>query len=368
MNPIRVLYLNGGALDYGGITTVMLNYAARMDPDKVRIDFLVHGEPTGPREQEAVDMGAKVFHAPCKRTHYWENRRALLSAMKGYDIVHAHMDGMNGYVLKLAKQCGVPYRISHCHNTRFLTNQPLRIWLHRRAADSIDSVATALYACSPEAGRFLYGDAPWEEGRVTIIRNAVALDRYAFSEGDRLRLRREMGLEDRFVIGNVGRYEYQKNQGFLIDAFKETVAIRPDAVLLLAGDGSDRPMLEEKIRVLGLTESVRLLGYRKDIDALLSAMDLFVLPSRFEGLGIVLIEAQACGLSCLASDQVPPDTRVTQCRYLSLSDPVAWGRQMAQEQRKEARAVSLAPFIAAGYDIERESEKLQNRYLEMIDK
>lgn len=366
MRPVKVLYVNGGALDYGGISTVLMNYAARMDRERVAVDFVVHGEKPGPREGEALALGAKVLHVPYKAQGLQRNREALGKAMEGYDIVHAHMDGMNGYVLKIAKEKGIPRRISHCHNTKFLTTNPARVLLHRLTAERIKTVATAFYACSADAGRFLYGDAFLKAGKVTVIHNAIELDRFRFDPSGREKLRAELGVQNRFVIGSVGRYDYQKNQAFLIEHFPAVLALRPEAVLLLAGDGGDRAMLEEKMRALHLENSVRLLGYRQDVAGLFSAFDRFVLPSRFEGLGIVLIEAQMSGLSCLASDSVPRDTAVTACRYLPLTEGEAWVQAMAEKEPMGNRDVDAAPFRAAGYDIDVEAEKLQRRYLEML--
>ena len=368
MKPIRVLYINGGKLDYGGVTAVMLNYAARFSPAAVRVDFLVHGPEKGPREDEALAMGGRVLHVPYKLPHYWKNRRAILDACRGYDIVHAHMDGMNGYVLALAKCAGVPQRISHCHNTQFLTTNPLRVWLHRRTANRIPAVATQLFACSEEAGRFLYGDAPYDDGRVRIVPNAIELHKFRFDAQMRAKVRAKLGLpEGRLVIGHIGRFDYQKNQAFLLELLQRVRKHNDKAMLVLVGDGDARAALVSEADALGLSGSVVFAGFQKDIPGMLSAFDLFVLPSRFEGLGIVLVEAQASGLPCIASTDVPMATRVTDCRYVPLSDMDGWTRAVLETERKsdEARAVDLAPFAAAGYDIDAEAEKLLAFYREL---
>ena len=369
MKPIRVLYVSGGSLDYGGISTVMLNYASRFDPAKVRVDFLVHGLASGPREEEAKALGAQIIHVPHKRDGYEKNRRALLDAFRagGYDIVHAHMDGMNGYVLSLALRAGVPRRISHSHNTQFLTTNPLRLRLHRLTANRIPRVATDMLACSEAAGRFLYGDALFDAGRVAVVPNAIALSRFRFDAPGRERLRDALGVADKFVIGHIGRLDYQKNQEFLLPVLEAVRKTRPETVLLLVGDGDARAELQAEIDRRGLADGVRLLGYREDVHTLLSAFDLFALPSRFEGLGIVLIEAQRSGLPCLASAEVPRETRVTDCRYLPLDDQGAWINAITDAKPYDARAreaVDDAPFAAVGYDIDREAERMQSLYLE----
>ncbi len=363
--PVRVLYISGGSLDDGGISAVMLNYAKHIDPEKMRIDFIVHGFSEGSRENEAKALGATVYHVPYQKPRLLSNRRAIRSVIQrgGYDVVHAHMDGMNGYVLKLAKQCGVPRRISHCHNTQFLTTNPLRVLLHRLTAGSIPRYATDLFACSESAARFLYGDARIDAGGAVTVRNAIELEKYRFSLEERRRIRGELGLNGRFVIGCIGRYDYQKNQAFLLDAFQRASDERPELTLLLVGDGADRQMLEARVDALGLRGRVLLLGYRQDVPALLSALDLFVMPSRFEGLGIALIEAQANGLPCLASDQVPRDTNVLCCEYLPITNVSPWAERMRSMQPSAARDVPMAAFEAAGYDIRTEAAKLEAFYL-----
>lgn len=369
MKPIRVLYVNGGKLDYGGVTTVMLNYASRFDRNAVAVDFLVHGPEEGPREAEAAALPARIIHVPYKVPQYWQNRRAILDACRGYDIVHAHMDGMNGYILSLAKRAGVPVRISHCHNTQFLTNHPLRVLLHRRTADRIPKVATSLFACSEEAGRFLYGDARFDAGQVQIVHNAIDLEKFRFCPRKRAAVRAELGIpEDCVVIGHIGRFDYQKNQEFLLPLLQRVRRDNKKAVLVLVGDGGAKEELLQKVHALSLHDSVIFAGFRQDIPAMLSAFDVFALPSRFEGLGIVLIEAQANGLPCIASDAVPTATKITDCRYVPLVDAEGWANAILETAPKtaEARTVNFAPFAETGYDIGTEAIKLQNTYGELV--
>lgn len=369
MKPVRVLYCNGGKLDYGGVTAVMLNYASRFDRREVQVDFLVHGSEKGPREDEAAALGARIIHVPYKVPHYFRNRRAILDACRGYDIVHAHMDGMNGYVLALAKRAGVPERISHCHNTQFLTTNPLRVFLHRRTANRIPRVATRLFACSEDAGRFLYGNALVDAGRVRIVQNAIILERFRFSADKRASARAALGIpDDRFVIGHIGRFDYQKNQSFFLPLLQRVHAENNTVELVLVGNGASREALQQEAAATGLKSCVHFAGFTDDIPAMLSAFDIFALPSRFEGLGIVLIEAQASGLPCVASADVPAATRVTDCRYVPLSDPDGWAHAILTAKRKTGaeRSVDFAPFIKAGYDIDTEAKKLQDYYRELV--
>ncbi len=364
MNPVRVLYVSGGSLDRGGIASWMLNYAARFNRECVAVDFLVHGLEPGAREAEALSLGAKVVHVPFRRNDPAGNEAGIRACIgSGYDVVHAHMDGMNAYPLGIAKQLGVPVRISHCHNTDFLTTNPIRRAAHELARRRIPAVATHLLACSADAGRFLYGSKRVQSGEVTIVRNAIDGARYRFDETARNRLRAELGLQGRVVIGHIGRFDlHQKNQLFLLDAFAKAKKERGELSLVLVGDGEDRKKIEEQIARLGMERDVVLTGFREDVPALLSAFDLFALPSVFEGLGIVLIEAQASGLGCLASCVVPMDTNIADCVYLPLNDSALWAEAFVRAAVKQERDWPEQALSEKGYEIASASVQLQEFY------
>jgi len=368
MNPIRVLFVSGGSLDYGGISSWMLSYAARFNRNLVAVDFLVHGMEPGAREEVALSLGAKVYHVPYRRRDPIQNDRGMWQAIgDGYDIVHAHMDGMNSRPLAMAKRRGIPVRVSHSHNTDFLTANPIKRALHEQARRRIPAFATHLIACSEAAGRFLYGDALYEDGCVKLVRNAIDPERFRFDAAARERIRGQLGVRDRFLIGQIGRFDIrQKNQLFLLDAFAIAKRVRPELAITLVGDGADRAQIEGKVREFALTKDVILTGYREDIASLYSAFDLFALPSRFEGLGIVLVEAQASGLLCLASDAVPRETQIASCRYLPLDDAHAWADAFCHATAIADRTLPERAILEHGYDIRTEAEKLQQFYLEAV--
>lgn len=366
MKPVRVLYVSGGSLDHGGIASWMLNFASQFDRDRIAVDFLMHGMEPGARENEATALGAKVYHVPYRRSDPVGNRREMGRVISGgYDIVHAHMDGMNAYPLGLAKRFGVKMRISHSHNTDFLTANPARRLLHVIARARIPQCATHLLACSEAAAVFLYGRRLVKQGNVKIVRNAIDIERYAFDADARTRVRDEFGFDSACVIGHVGRFDLrQKNQLFMIKAFSEAKKLRSDLKLVFVGDGKDRSAIEAYIQALGLNNDVVLTGFRDDVPALMSAFDAFALPSHFEGLGIVLIEAQANGLPCVASAEVPHDTMITDCTYLALSDREGWVRFLENVNVNRARALKRSVFTEHGYDIRSVASELSDFYLE----
>ncbi len=368
MNPVRILFVSGGSLDYGGIASWMLSYASRFHRDLFEVDFLVHGMEKGAREAEALSLGATVYHVPYRRQSPLINRKRMEEAIgAGYDVVHAHMDGMNAYPLTIAKRLGVPVRISHSHNTDFLTGNPVKRILHEQARKQIPASATHLLACSEVAGRFLYGDKRYESGKVKLVRNAIDVEAFRFDAQQREKIRTELGVGDRFLIGNIGRFDVrQKNQLFLLDAFAEAKKKRPELMLALVGDGNDRPQIEERIRNLGIKKDVILTGFRKDVQAIYNAFDLFVLPSCFEGLGIVLIEAQANGLPCLASETVPRETQLSNCQYLPLEDTHVWADAFILAKPSENRILPEQAIQEHGYDITTEAKLLEQFYCEAV--
>jgi glycosyltransferase involved in cell wall biosynthesis len=367
LKPVRVLFVSGGTLDYGGISSWMLSYASEFNRDLVAVDFLVHGMESGAREQDALKLGAKVWHVPYRGQDPIGNRKGMRQAIaSGYDILHAHMDGMNAYPLEIAKQNGVPIRFSHSHNTDFLTQNPIRRAIHEAARRRIPASATHLFACSDSAGRFLYGDARFDAGQVTLVKNAIDAAKFQFDVTARERLRDELGIQDQFLVGHIGRFDLrQKNQLFLLESFAKVKQKRPDLMLALVGDGSDRAQIESKVIELNLTNNVILLGYREDVNALYSAFDCFALPSLFEGLGIVLIEAQASGLECLASEAVPRETQLGNCRYLPLEIDT-WADALVLAGKKNDRDFPAQEIAAQGYDIHAAAQALQQFYLEAV--
>lgn len=358
MPPIRILYVNGGTMDMGGISAYMMNFYRCFDKNKIQIDFIVHGAG-GYYDSEIEQMGGRVFHVPTKRENYWANQKAIARIMEQgqYRIIHAHCDGMNGPILKMARKHGIPVRISHSHNTEHLTKNKLKLFLHERARKQIPKYATNAFACSEPAGRWLYE----EKMSFTVIHNAIELDKYRFSSTKRQILREKLGLEGKYVIGHIGRFDYQKNHEFLISAFAAYSLEDREARLVLIGDGDLRTDIEEQIHRLHIQDKVLLLGRRMDVADLMNIFDVFAFPSRFEGLGIVAIEAQANGLPCIISDKVPREAIIAaNVRQLSLCKE-EWVEQM--KEHLDGRIDAMNKLIDGGYDIKSEAHKLEEIYL-----
>jgi len=281
-----------------------------------------------------------------------------------YDIVHANWNTLNLFTLLPACAAGVRVRISHSHSAsdrRDTLRHAAKIALRPFAR----LFATHFLACSRAAAEFQFGEKLSGSGRVKLLRNAVEFDRFAFNQAARDELRASHGLQSRFVVGHVGRFSSPKNQEFLLRLFPQVVELRPDAALVFVGDGPDMDGCERLAMRLGLEEKVFFLGRRNDANLWYSAFDVLCLSSFYEGLGMALVEAQANGLRCVASDGITREADVTgNVEFVSLDDPAVWAEKIVSRRRVDAAGLpALREAIAAsGYDMAREAGALTALY------
>ncbi|WEV64327.1 glycosyltransferase family 1 protein [Bifidobacterium sp. ESL0732] len=363
-SPIRILVVSG-PLVRGGAETVTMNYYRHFDRDKVQFDFLVpdNGE-CGAYESEIKELGGIIYKTPPMHDffHYIFGLRKFFREHKNYKIIHSNIDELSYLPLRVAKQMGIPVRIAHAHTSRTTGKYSLLLNYFRR---KLPKYATHYFACSEVAGRWLFGDKAEDDGKVAIIKNSIDLNDYAFSESRRRTERKRLGIrQSEFVVGTVGRLTKVKNQGFLLKIFAEIVKMCPDSLLLIVGDGELREDLQEKSVQLGIQSKVRFTGSVPDDWDYMQAMDAFVFPSLFEGLGMALIEAEVAGLPCFTSDQVPLEADITQeVSFIPInSSPMYWAEQIMMFP-KHNRVDHVSDAKAAGMDIVTEAAKLQNFYL-----
>lgn len=373
MEPIRILYVNGGIMSRGGIESYMMNYYRNLDRDKIQIDFIVHGFEKGVYDDEIKLMGGRIYNVPVKSKDYIGNIKALRKIFLSgqYKIVHSHMDAMSTVVLKEAKKCGIPIRIAHSHNTQHLTNSRLKFILNEYARKNIKKYATHLFACSEDAGKWLFGKKSFDDGKVKIINNAIDLNKFKFDIIKRQKIRNELGIKDEFVIGHVGRFDYQKNHSFLLDIFKGVLEKLPKSKLILVGDGHLKNEIFNKIKKLNIKDNVIILGLRDDVNEIINAFDIFILPSLFEGLGIVGVEAQTNGLQCVLSDVIPKEIRITEnVEFISLNEnPEVWVEKVVSISKKNNERQENSELLKfCRYDINTEAKKLQKLYFDLLNK
>ncbi|MCY7382158.1 MAG: glycosyltransferase family 1 protein [Microcoleus sp. CAN_BIN18] len=339
--PIRILHVVGG-MNRGGIETWLMHVLRHIDRDRFHMDFLVHTEKPCPYDDEARTLGSKIIPCldPSKPWLYARNFKRILSEYGPYDIVHSHVHHFSGYVLYLAKQAGIPVRIAHSHNDTSSAEANAG-WLRRSYLTltewSIAKFATIGLGCSRNAAASLFGSSYQTDPRWQLLYYGIDLTPFRESV-DAVAVRTELDIPvDAFVVGHVGRFDRQKNHEFLLEIAAEIAKREPKMRLLLIGDGSLKLDIEQKAIEMGLGDYVIFAGLRSDIPRLmLGAIDTFVLPSLYEGLGLVLIEAQAADLPCVFSDVVPEEADVikplVQRNSLSKS-PLVWAETILAARR-----------------------------------
>ncbi len=357
---IHIIYINGGIMDLGGISSYMMNYFRYIDHNKFQIDFIVHGDETGVYDEEIEENGSHIYRIPVKSKNYLKNKKELKKIFleNKYAIVHSHLDAGNYHILKIAKQCGIENRIAHSHNTEVLTNNKLKYYVNQFYRRHIHKVANICMACSQLAGGWLFGN----DKKYIVIKNAIELKRFTFSEINRKHIRKKHNISDDYIlIGHVGRFDKQKNHEFLIRVFSKLLVHNSKYRLMLVGDGVLREKTEQQVIKLGIEDKVVFVGYNQNIESYYSAFDIFVLPSLFEGLGIVAIEAQANGIPCILADSVPDEAVVAQnVEKISIDSENQWIEGILKCCMERQNNYSV--LVSAGYDISVEVEKLQNLY------
>lgn len=338
----------------GGIEAFLTNVIRSMDRTGLEIDIVCARLGRSVFTASLEGLGVHFYPLSGSTRRVGENRRLFQKLLKErqYDVVHLNAyQALSLAYLALAREAGVTIRIAHSHNTalRKSLTRPLKLLLHRWAGEKYADELTCRWACSRAAAEFMYGKREdWQ-----FIPNGIDTERFRFDGEERGRIRKQLGLEGKLVIGNVGRLCYQKNQSFLLEVFKEVVARRPESILLLVGEGEDKPRLMEKAKTLGMEDKVIFYGATEKVERLYWAMDVFVLPSRFEGLPVTGIEAQTAGLPSFFSNGVTEECRIGKgTRFLPLTAPSgAWAEEILKASPLEDRAEAAGEAVAAGFDV-----------------
>ena len=367
---VRVLHIIG-AMDYGGIETWLMHVLRHINRTKFQFDFCYTKPEPGAYALEIEALGGRMVACLLKKSNPLSFARRFRSVLREgrYDVVHSHVHHFSGFVVRLAHQEQVPVRIAHCHNTSDGKGSgPSRILYHALMKHWIRKYATHGLAASQDAARALFGPNWQSDPRFRVLHCGIDLEPFR-QEVSREPVRQELGIPlDAPVVGHVGRFVPQKNHTFLLEIAAEVVKLRTEVRFLLVGDGPLRPQIQAMARDLGIEKNVIFTGARPDVPRLmLGAMDLFVFPSLWEGLGIVLVEAQAAGLRCVCSDAVPPEAAVVPdvVRYVRLSAGAGeWAafvlRTLEYGRLREAGALEL---IAKGdFNVQKSCQDLIGLY------
>ena len=365
--PERILYVIPGLNVCGGMEAYAMNYLRHIDRERYIIDFVTHDVGADNYVDEAESYGCKVYvlpkFSPSNFSKIKPEIKRILSE-NDYSIIHCHMANAGGFYFSEAKRQGIPIRILHSHQSKAadtlshaLRNMPLLAWAK--------SLSTHFVACSHLAGDFLFGKEPY-----TLLRNAIEPAKYAPDEAVRERVRRELGIgEGEILVGHIGRLCPQKNQKFLLEIFSNLKALHPECRLLLVGEGEDEADLKNLAITLGIEDKVIFYGVSRKVWELYQAMDVFCMPSLYEGLSVVAVEAQAAGVPCIFSEDISKETALSPtAEFLSRENsPMEWAKRIVTLGHLEKDENPAENLKKAGYDIDVEAGKLLDYYDRLLE-
>lgn len=365
--PIRVLHVVVN-MNRGGAETLIMNLYRNIDKSKIQFDFLTCKK--GVFDEEIIQLGGRVYRIPyvsdIGHFKYLKELKHFFKTHSNYKIVHSHLDKMSGFVLTAAKKAGIEVRIAHSHNTKNEGGILANIYKNY-AGRFIQRSASHLLACSKSAANWLFNEDVQD---VLIVNNGIELERFQYSSIVRQKKRSELGIDNnQFIIGHIGRFNHQKNHDFIIEVFYEYVKLDSNSLLILVGDGSLRSSIQSKIEKYKLTEKVKLLGVRDDVEYLYQTFDLFIFPSFHEGLPLTLIEAQGSGLPCLISEHITEevDLGLHLIKRLSIENKDYWVKEIQKKSNEsKKRHMSQRLIKEKGYDIKETSKLIENYYLRLV--
>lgn len=365
-------------LSMGGIQKLALDWVSKFDKDKISVDFLLLDEGKS-YELENVfkKMNCKIYKLENiwirKSWDYLKYNIACNNFFKNhhdYDIIELHSSSKNYVILKFAKKYGIKTRISHSHNIGFQTKNKIKILVGNIFKKKLIKYSTDFLACSVDAGKWLFGPEIINSDRFEVIYNSIDFDKFKYNRNTRNKIRKKLNISnDEFIIGHIGRFNEQKNHQFLINLFEKIHNIKPNSKLLLLGEGNLKTSIENLVKEKKLEKSVIFAGIKTNANEYLQAMDNFVFPSLYEGLGIVLIEAQAAGLKIFTSKNVVPiEARISNNFYyikLNTANYDEWVEKILNEDYNYNR--NEVKIDKKNYDINTTVNKLERYYLSRGD-
>lgn len=367
--PIKILYFVDRMLR-GGIQSLVIDWTKQFKTKNMKVDFLLLDDGKDYELEETLkELGCNVY----KLNKIWirqpfdfiKEGKALDLFFKehnDYKVIHMHSSSKNYLVLKYAKKYGIPIRISHAHASDFQSESSIKKIVGNALKPQLVKYSTNFFACSKDAGEWLFGNKIVNSKKFSVIKNGVDYIRFKFNKENREQIRKEYNIKDKdILIGHIGRFTQVKNQNFIVDILFELLKYNINYKVMFIGEGVLENQIKEKVNKYGLSNNVIFAGYQSDVSKYLSAFDLFILPSLYEGLGLVLIEAQANGLPCIATQQtIPDDVKVsTNFSFIEL-DVNQWVKQITNTDIK--RENNYDRLKDKGYLIEDSIEKLIEVY------
>lgn len=364
MEPIRVLQIVEMINENSGVSSVVMNYYKHIDKNRFVFDFMTHTPVSKEIRSQLEKEGSKVYEMPALTGRnipiYQKKLDAFFKEHTEYQIIHGHLPNAAAFYMRAAKKYGNQIRILHSHNSRGADSKLKRVrnyFLNHMGV----AASNVYFACSKSAGAYLFHTT--DENKVTIIHNAIDIEKFSYKEDIRERLRKRCQVEDKLVIGHMGRFAEQKNHRFIVQIAKSLKEKREDFVFLLVGDGKLRPEIEQMVQIEGLTEHFIFTGSVENPQDYYQMMDVFILPSIYEGLPVVGVEAQAAGLPCMFADTITREALLTpQVKQLSIQNADAWSEELSKVML--GRYPDYVNLVKQnGFDIKTEAGRLEDIYL-----
>lgn len=363
MRKILIGFIEDGKA--GGIDRYLLNFLRIVNSDEVQIDFLTNAIDSE-LEKVLLAEGSRLFQIAALRRPFKQYQQVRkLIRMYQYDTVYLNVStAIDCVAAWAAKREEVPRRILHSHTAGNDCENPIVRWMfnmmHFICRLSFYRTGTQFYGCSKKAGYWMFPRHIVDSDKFQVIFNAVDSDKFHFDIRIRETYRKKLGLENELVIGHVGNFCYQKNYPFLLNVFAEILKRDPEAKMVLTGKGLQFEKVKNSARKLGIYENIRFLGWRTDVENIFQAMDVFVFPSHFEGLGFVGVEAQIMGLPVIASDTIPEEMKITEdCHFLSLKqNPKEWADMIIKNKRKDRKQLKFLEGVPE-FDLKKQEKELK---------
>ena len=367
--PIRIAQIIGKWLG-GGVESVVMNYYRNIDRNKIQFDFICDEDSTDIPYEEIEALGGRIILIPPYQKvfkYHKELKRVLKEG--NYKIVHSHINTLSVFSLCAAKSAKVPVRIAHNHATS--NKKEWKRNLIKYILKHFSKVfATDYFSCSILAGKWLFGKNIIHNSKFYLMYNAIDIDKFKFNNEIRKKLRKKYRIQENiFVIGQIGRFVPTKNQMFTIELFKKYHDIDNDSKLIFVGQGPDLAKIIEKCKSLDIIDNVLFLGQKNNINEIYQMLDVLILPSLYEGLGMVLIEAQCSNLNCICSKFVSSEAKlIPQVNYLGLDESLSkWCESLKFAKKNNNRKDNGNVLCDYNYNIYNEAKKLEKEYFELIE-
>ena len=369
--PIRVLHVLGST-NLGGAESRIMELYRCIDRSQIQFDFLVHTQQDGYYSEEIRSLGGRIYSLPKFKLVNWldykDAIRLFFTEHQEFVAVHGHMTSTASIYLPIAKQMydkNGKCLLAIAHARSAGVDKGLKGVITKWIRSSLKRKADYCFTCSKEAGIAVYGKQWIESGKVWTIPNAIDVSRFAYNEEKRCEVRAQLGLQDCFVIGHVGRFGFMKNHVYMVDILAELCKAREDIRMVFIGEGEEQATVRERVASLKLEDKVLFLGNKKDVESYYQAFDYFIFPSMFEGLPGSVVEAQASGLHCLVSDTVTREVGLTKLvTYRSIQEPPKiWAEEILKNATEALVRTDVQDILCkAGFDVRIQSKTMLEFY------